>query len=397
MTAKILCMASAKGGSGKTLLTATFGQFLVSLGKKVLLIDADSSTNGLTLFYLKEIRLQSELTISEKRKPLGLFELNSPTQSIEIVKLNTGVNLFPASYSLNDTQDASVRTFMSVLSKIIENSKDTYDFIFIDAQAGSDHFAQYCMSRTVSDEVIIVSEYDPMSAAGVERLKGILREDLTYDRTWILLNKILPDFVQSFSDFMQVAKYLNPIPWDADVVKSYARRKLAINLSEGNNHSLAIMETLKTLLGESIENEIGLWVKEKGDEIRQPIEEQYVKTRLQLEETVQSLELLEKKKERRQFFLKTIPVLVVMYFIMAMVYFINFNLSMDQITVIFLTAGISLWFFYRFVSDFPENSNNKFKINRAKREIKRLEEQYQKLSTLRDAEAEILIKLNINK
>ncbi len=93
------------------------------------------------------------------------------------------------------------------------------------------------MKRGISDEVIIVSEYDPVSAAGVERLKGLLREDLTIDRTWILLNKLLPDFVQSFTDFLEVVKYPNPIPWDAEVVKAYARRKLALDLNYGNNHT----------------------------------------------------------------------------------------------------------------------------------------------------------------
>jgi hypothetical protein len=38
---------------------------------------------------------------------------------------------------------------------------------------------------------------DPVSAAGVERLKDLARDDFTYERTWILLNKILPEFVKS--------------------------------------------------------------------------------------------------------------------------------------------------------------------------------------------------------
>jgi len=395
MTAKIICMASAKGGSGKTLLTATFGQFLATLGKKVLLIDADSSTNGLTLFYLKEIRLESELIISYDREPLGLFELENSSQSKEIVKLKNGVHLFPASYSLNDTQNASIPTFMDALLIILKDFNDTYDFIFIDAQAGADHYAQFCMSRKVSNEVIIVSEYDPMSAAGVERLKGILREDLTYDRTWILLNKILPDFVQSFSDFMQVAKYLNPIPWDADVVKAYARRKLALNLTEGNNHTLAVMETLKTLLGENIEAEITTWIKEKGDKLRKPIEEQSSSTKLQLDSLINELEVLERKNERRQFYLKTIPVLLLMYTILGVFYLISSNLSFSQITLIFMGAGIVLWFIYRYISDFPISSSDKFKITRLKKEIRSLEDQYKNLLTLKEAEAEVLIKMNI--
>ena len=49
MSARVICFASAKGGSGKTVITATIGSFLAALGKRVLLIDTDAATNGLTL------------------------------------------------------------------------------------------------------------------------------------------------------------------------------------------------------------------------------------------------------------------------------------------------------------------------------------------------------------
>src|SRR5207244_1355802 len=133
-------------------------------------------------------------------------------------------------------------------------------YIFLDAQAGADPFAHVAMSKGVSHEVIIVSEYDPLSAAGVERLKGLFREDLTYDRTWVLLNKMLPDFVQSFSDFMEVAKYASPMPWDADVVRAYARRRLALDAEKGNDFTLAVMQTLKSILGPDIETDLDIWL-----------------------------------------------------------------------------------------------------------------------------------------
>ncbi|MBF0611027.1 MAG: ParA family protein [Magnetococcales bacterium] len=56
MTAQVICFASAKGGAGKTILTASFGSFLADLKKKVLLIDCDWSTHGLTLLYLEPVK-----------------------------------------------------------------------------------------------------------------------------------------------------------------------------------------------------------------------------------------------------------------------------------------------------------------------------------------------------
>ncbi len=83
--AKVICMSSAKGGSGKTVLCATFATALTSLGKRVLIVDSDASTNGLTLMYLKEVMVKGEYVIGENRKPLVTIELLSKIGFPEIV------------------------------------------------------------------------------------------------------------------------------------------------------------------------------------------------------------------------------------------------------------------------------------------------------------------------
>ena len=157
MSAKIICMASAKGGTGKTVLTATFGTFLASLGKKVLLIDTDAATNGLTLLHLKEVAMQNEYAIAANRKPSGIYELGKSKDSPEIITLKTGVHLIPATYSFINTENIKLDIYKSSLHTTLLSMKDSYDYIFLDAQAGSDLFAQVSMSKDVSDEVIIVS------------------------------------------------------------------------------------------------------------------------------------------------------------------------------------------------------------------------------------------------
>ena len=39
MNSKVMCFASAKGGSGKTILIANIASFLTDIGKKCLIID----------------------------------------------------------------------------------------------------------------------------------------------------------------------------------------------------------------------------------------------------------------------------------------------------------------------------------------------------------------------
>jgi len=312
MAAMVICMASAKGGSGKTVLTATFAAFLVTLGKRVLMIDTDAATNGLTLMFLKETMMQSDTALSQRRTASGIFDDLSKTASPEIVKTSTGAHLLPATYQFKNTELIPVGQFEASLQRVLQVLKDDYDYIFLDAQAGADSVAHIAMSQNYSNQVVIVSEYDPLSAAGVERLKGLFREDLTYVRTWILLNKMLPDFVQSFSDFMEVAKYASPIPWDADVVRAYARRRLALDLERGNEFTLAVVQTLRSILGDEIGADLDSWLSSRTAALREPIQTQYEDAERGLESLIreQALNSLRARARRLRLQLAVILTLI---------------------------------------------------------------------------------------
>ena len=119
------------------------------------------------------------------------------------------------------TEGTDIEVFTTNLKKAIE-SESEYDFIFLDAQAGTDLYAKE--TAKLADQCIIVSEFDPVSAQGIERLKVHFSDILDPRRTWVLFNKILPEFAQAIGEGLAVARYLPPIPWDADVVRAFANR-----------------------------------------------------------------------------------------------------------------------------------------------------------------------------
>ncbi|WP_162799855.1 ParA family protein [Pedobacter jeongneungensis] len=394
-------MASAKGGSGKTVLTSTFASFLCALGKKVLMVDTDASTNGLTLMYLKEVMVQAELARSEKREPKGSFEISILKNYAEIVSLESGIDLIPSTFSFQNTEECEIAKFREGLKQILRDHSGNYDFIFLDAQAGSDSFAGFCMKRGVSDQVIIVSEYDPLSAAGIERLKGIFRDDLTYDRTWVLLNKMLPDFVQSFSDFLEVAKYLSPIPWDAEVVKSYARRRLALNLESGNEFTLAIIQTLRSFIGIEIEDEVNNWLNSRSALLREPIEIQYDDANREMKLLFKIIKSEERKQIRKRW-------LTLSMFLSAAfsLFFVIWNVTDDGMTrsffkqkinneqLLLVLLGIVTVFIPFILRDFiiPKTS---IEDENTKDRLRRLQDRLEKLDSLRRANVDVLIKYNI--
>jgi hypothetical protein len=188
------------------------------------------------------------------------------------------------------------------------------------------------MERGISDQVIIVSEYDPLSAAGVERLKGTMGDHLSFDRTWILLNKMLPEFVKSFSEFLSVARYLPPVPWTAEVVRAYAKRRLALDFESPNQFTLAIMQTLQSLLGEDDAKKLTEWAEERTAALKQPIEVQYA----DLEKELHALYTMssELTRRRRLMELSTIGIAIFVGLIGAGMFLLKSELFSTPVIVI---------------------------------------------------------------
>jgi len=289
MTTEVICLASSKGGSGKTTITATLGTFLSKVGKRVLLIDCDEGTHGLTLMYLKEV---NEFRKTANGEAAGIFERfhNLSLEGIKssVVSVSTNLDLMPAKHSFSDARDDLKSGYFENLHMVVEYARQNYDYVFLDAQAGISDASRLAMSPQISDTVVLVSEYDPMSNAGVERMKAQLPSELDVSRTWVLLNKLLPEFVSKFSEFLTVARFLPPIPWTADVVRAYSRRRLALDFEGGNQFTLAILSILREVLSGENVDDLETWVNKQAERLREPISEQ-------IQDSYELLKLLEKR------------------------------------------------------------------------------------------------------
>jgi MinD-like ATPase involved in chromosome partitioning or flagellar assembly len=207
--------------------------------------------------------------------PVGLSEAITEPLACDEVELAEGLCLIPASYRLPVASVQSREITRQRLSSLLHDVQHRFDYILIDAQAGAAEMAQIAMSRKVADDVVIVTEIDRVSASALERLRAQLRDELTSDRTWIVQNKMPADAMKAPVDLMEDARSAGPIPWDADVARNYARRRLAISTQNGNDYSLAILRVLKDLGGEKIQKPFEVWVQSYTAVVRQPLAEQY--------------------------------------------------------------------------------------------------------------------------
>jgi len=488
MRSKVICFASAKGGSGKTIISAALAKFLAGLGKKVLIVDTDAATNGLSLFYLEELvnarkhlgeegvylfswdnvpgddneRLlrslrddldigwvenaeisksygdktilisndnnsakimidenkekatlkisdgrihdlkvkieNGKLNLYDKTFACGIFETQGGKLATPF-KIDESTDMIPTTYVIKQTEGVSQDEFKRSISEALSAFQDKYDYIILDAQAGSDIYAKIAIEN--ADKIVVVSEYDPISAEGVDRLRHLFPEALSYDKTWILFNKVLPEFSKSLGDFLSVGRYLSPIPWDAEVVRAFARRRLAIDMDRGNDYTLAIMQTAYSLLGEEIEEEINRWKQDKEESIREParnqleaIEEEIsVTEQVRIDTEYQLRDLQRRSTTFFRNFITYIGIIAAVFGIMSLV--TEINLEFVLTLFIPLIAGVaSMGIFYLAITE-PKSREERKKLEGQARaltlKLEDLKERRQKYVTLVESDIETLL------
>ncbi|WP_423792042.1 ParA family protein [Methanocaldococcus indicus] len=142
---KIITFGIAKGGTGKTLITANVALALANRNKKVLLIDCDIGSKSLT--YIFDVK--PKYTLSEViNKKENIKKAIYPTKynNIDIILMGE---------SLDDYVNLNI-------DLVDEMSKLDYDYILIDAPATSTGIETY-ISLGLSDYFIPVIDYNALS------------------------------------------------------------------------------------------------------------------------------------------------------------------------------------------------------------------------------------------
>lgn len=204
---RIIVLASGKGGTGKTTITANLGIALAMKKQRVLLIDADIAMSNLSL----HLGMQSA--------PITLHEVLLGEAGIEdaIYDGPKGVELIPSGLSLETYRRIDSERLKSVVSSLKEN----YDFILLDAPAGVEKNVMSALSA--GEELILVT--DPSSPSIADALKTkIIAQKLGSRPIGIIINFVHGEKGEIQKE--QIMKLLElpsygTIPYDAEVRKSF--------------------------------------------------------------------------------------------------------------------------------------------------------------------------------
>ena len=246
--ARVICVASGKGGTGKTTISANLGVALAKMGKEVIVLDADITLANL------------ELILGMEGLPVTLQNVLAGEASTEdaIYTGPAGVKIIPAGISLEGLRKANPDRLEEVLLSLL----DMAEFIILDAPAGLEKSA--IVALAASDELLLV--VNPEIASITDALKTkYIAERLGTKMLGIIVNRVTKlgvEIAKKEIEAILEGKVLAVIPEDPEVRKAAAFGQPVVLRNPKSPASRALYELAGKIAG------IEVKVEEKGKGFR---------------------------------------------------------------------------------------------------------------------------------
>ena len=236
-------ITSGKGGVGKTTTSANLGAALASLGKSVVLIDADIGLRNLDVVMGLENRIVYHLVDVVD----GYCRLN---QALIKDKRFDNLCLLPAA----QTKDKTAVT-PDQMRQLCKELRGDFDFVLVDCPAGIEHGFKNAIAG--ADTAIIVATPEVSSVRDADRIIGLLEaESMPSPR--LIINRLRPAMVRrgdmmGISDILDILAIdlLGVVPDDESIVVSTNRGEPAV-LQPASRAGQAYRNIGRRLLGETV-------------------------------------------------------------------------------------------------------------------------------------------------
>ena len=227
---ELIAIVSGKGGSGKTMIAVALAQGAALAGQKVMLVDADFATGGLTYYLTFREFVNSRIGLSDRFKIVDGLTANDWAASGDSQEYASewleNIRLLPIGdqRKFHLHSDAEI---MELMSTVMNEAKEHSDLVIVDCRGGID--SQSLAICQMVDEIVVVVETDTTSIRSSQHLVDLLAESgLNKKVSGFILNKVMDDptsLAKTASSLLGI-KFLGAIPFDIEATRSYIQGRI---------------------------------------------------------------------------------------------------------------------------------------------------------------------------
>jgi flagellar biosynthesis protein FlhG len=240
---RVIAVTSGKGGVGKTNITANLAYIFSKMGKRTLLLDADTGLAnidvilGITPKYNLYHVLSGEKTLAEA-----------------VVEGPGGIKILPASSGIRGMAELSKGQKFTLLEEL-DGLDEEFDFMLIDTAAGiSDNVMYFNMAAR---EIIVVVSPEPTSLTDAYALIKMLYQGYKV-RCFTLLVNMARDSNEALSVYTRLSnatnhflnlpiEYLGYIPHDQNVSRAVRKQRLLAEIFSDSKASKSMSKIIEKL------------------------------------------------------------------------------------------------------------------------------------------------------
>ncbi|MFH0781267.1 MAG: MinD/ParA family protein [Pseudomonadota bacterium] len=238
LSTSVYAITSGKGGVGKTAVTANLAYALGSMGKRVLILDADLGLANIDVVF----------GISPTFNLNHFFNGEQDLQGI-MIDGPMGIKILPAGSGIQNFTNLDSHQKMRLLDGL-DAMQNHFDFVLIDTEAGISENVTYF--NTAAQEILVVTTPEPTAITDAYALMKLLSTQYHEKSFNLVVNQIETedDALEVYKKLTMVANryldisinYLGSIPEDRQMVDSIRKQKVISELYPGSKISLAFRQ-----------------------------------------------------------------------------------------------------------------------------------------------------------
>ncbi len=223
---RVIAVTSGKGGVGKSNVVANLAMALASLGKKVLIVDADLGVGNLDVLLGLSPQYNLNHVLSGEK---GLSEI--------IVEVTPSIKLIPAGSGVQEYTSLGQHEKLKLLDEL-DMLEEVFDLMIIDTEAGISENVTYF--TVAAQEILVVVTPEPTSITDVYALIKLLATRYAEHHFKVLINmaRDSEDALEVFRKLANVAgrfldislDYLGCVVRDERLIDAVKKQKAVFEL-----------------------------------------------------------------------------------------------------------------------------------------------------------------------